>query len=94
MNTWKRLKETELFRVNFKEEGKMHAQEQLKTRHQKLYMGMLFGNNFNRNVRILFNTEDGVREIFSRVWATTDRHVVLRGGAFLPISAIIDVIVD
>ena len=88
------VKEQELQQTVFKNEGKMYAQEQLKSRHQKLYAGMLFGNNFNQNVRILFNTEDGVREIFSRVWATTDRHVVLRSGVFLPISAIIDVLID
>ncbi|MFN8276358.1 MAG: hypothetical protein U0T84_02650 [Chitinophagales bacterium] len=94
MKFGRKIREEELDRSRITDEGRMHAEEQLKQRHQKLYMGMLYGNNFNKNVRIVFNTEDGAQEVCSRVWATTDRHVVLGSGTFLPISAIIDILID
>lgn len=72
----------------------MYIQEELKSRDQKLYMAMVMGNNYYENVRILFNTEDGVRELVSRIWARTDKFVVLKGGMFIPIGAVIDIILD
>jgi hypothetical protein len=61
---------------------------------QKLYMAMLMGNNYYNNVRIIFNTEEGESEIVSRIWARTDKFIVLRGGVFIPINSVIDIILD
>ena len=70
----------------------MYINEQIKSRDQKLYMAMLMGNNYNENVRIVFNTEDGECELVTRIWARTDKYVVLKGGTFIPIGAVIDII--
>ena len=72
----------------------MYIQEDVKSKDQKLYMAMLMGNNYYENVKILFNTEDGVCELVSRIWARTDKFVVLKGGMFIPIGAVIDIIMD
>ena len=88
------IEQTELLRVSFKNEDTMYIQEQLKSRDQKLYMAMLMGNNYYENVRILFSTEDGEREIVSRIWARTDKFIVLKGGMFIPIGSVIDIILD
>lgn len=90
----RKIEQTELLKVIFKNEDTMYIQEQVKSRDQKLYMAMLMGNNYYDNVRILFNTEDGEREIVSRIWARTDKFVVLKGGMFIPIGAVIDIILD
>ena len=55
---------------------------------------MLMGNHYYDNVRILFNTEDGEREVVSRIWARTDKFVVLKGGMFIPIGSVIDIILE
>jgi len=72
----------------------MYIQETLKSKHQKVYMAMLMGNHYHDNVRILFNTEDGEREVVSRIWARTDNFIVLKGGAFIPMAALIDIILE
>ena len=90
----RKIEQTELLKVIFKNEDTMYIQEQVKSRDQKLYMAMLMGNNYYDNVRIQFNTEDGEREIVSRIWARTDKFVVLKGGMFIPIGAVIDIILD
>jgi hypothetical protein len=89
-----KIEKQDLLEVIFKNEEKMYIQEEIKTRDQKLYMAMLMGNNHYDNVRIVFNTEDGEREIMSRIWARTDKFVVLKGGMFIPIGAVIDIILD
>jgi hypothetical protein len=94
MGAMKHINQNELLKVIFKNEDTMYIQEQIKSRDQKLYMAMLMGNHYYDNVRILFNTEDGEREIVSRIWARTDKFVVLKGGTFIPIGAVIDIILD
>jgi hypothetical protein len=89
-----KIEKQDLLEVIFKNEEKMYIQGEIKTRDQKLYMAMLMGNNHYDNVRIVFNTEDGEREIMSRIWARTDKFVVLKGGMFIPIGAVIDIILD
>jgi len=94
MSAARKIDKQELLKVVFKNEETMYIQEQVKSRDQKLYMAMLMGNHYYDNVRILFDTEEGEREITSRIWARTDKFVVLKGGMFIPIGAVIDIFID
>ena len=94
MGAAKRMEATELIKVSFKNDNNFYVQEQIKMKDQKLYMAMLMGNNYYNNVRIIFNTEEGESEIVSRVWARTDKFIVLRGGVFIPLNSVIDIILD
>ena len=92
MGAVKKIDQKDLLKIVFKKEETMYINEQIKSRDQKLYMAMLMGNNYNENVRIVFNTEDGECELVTRIWARTDKYVVLKGGTFIPIGAVIDII--
>ena len=94
MGAAKKIDQKDLLKLVFKKEETMYINEQIKTRDQKLYMAMLMGNNYNNNVRIVFNTEDGECELVTRIWARTDKFVVLKGGTFIPIGAVIDIIIE
>ena len=94
MGAARKFKQDELMTVSFKNDSNMYVQEQIKMKDQKLYMAMLMGNHYYNNVRILFNTEEGESEIVSRIWARTDKYIVLRGGVFIPIKSVIDIILD
>lgn len=83
-----------MLKVAFKNDTTMCIEEAAKSKNQKVYMAMLMGNHNCDNVRILFNTEDGERELSSRIWALTDKYIVLKGGMFIPIEAVIDIILD
>jgi len=94
MSAARKIEQQDLLKVTFKNDKTMYIQEAVKTKNQKLYMAMLMGNHYYDNVRILFNTEDGEREIVTRIWARTDKFVVLKGGMFIPIGSVIDIILD
>jgi hypothetical protein len=94
MSAAKKVEQDDLFNVTFKNQEKMFTQERMKSRDQKLYMAMLIGNHYQGCVRIIFNTEDGETEIESRIWARTDKYIVLKGGTFIPINAVIDIIME
>jgi uncharacterized protein (UPF0248 family) len=52
---------------------------------------MMLGNMDHYKVKISFNTLDGIKEVFTTIWATTDRFIVLKGGRYIPINSIIEV---
>jgi hypothetical protein len=88
------IEQIDMSEVAFKNDKTMYIDEAIKSKSQKVYMAMLMGNHNCDNVRILFNTEDGEREVSSRIWALTDKYIVLKGGMFIPIEAVIDIILD
>ncbi len=52
---------------------------------------MLLGNGAKSKVKIVFLTLDGIREVHTTVWAATKDYILLKGGRFIPIDAIIDI---
>lgn len=58
---------------------------------KKLFDAMMLGNMDHYKVKISFNTLDGIKEVFTTIWATTDRFIVLKGGRYIPINSIIEV---
>ena len=94
MGNAKKLDNDQILKIAFKNDNNMSVQEHINMKDQKLYMAMLMGNNYYNNVRIIFNTEEGESEIVSRIWARTDKFIVLRGGVFIPINSVVDIILD
>ncbi len=67
---------------------------ELRERNRRLYLAMLMGNNFHSKVRVIFNTVEGYKEIFTTIWATTEKFILLKGGTFIPLEAIAYVELD
>jgi hypothetical protein len=61
---------------------------ELRERNRRLYLAMLLGNNFHSKVKIVFNTIEGYKEVFTTVWATTEKFILLKEGSFIPIESI------
>jgi hypothetical protein len=94
MGALKQLETGDILQVIFKNEVRMNVQERIKNRDQKIFMAMIASNQSKTSARVIFNTEDGAREVRSRVWATTDKYLVLKGWTFIPIHSVIDVVMD
>jgi hypothetical protein len=71
-------------------EAKLGTKE-VETITKKLFDAMMLGNMDHYKVKISFNTLDGIKEVFTTIWATTDRFIVLKGGRYIPINSIIEV---
>lgn len=67
---------------------------ELRERNRRIYLAMLMGNNFQSKVKIVFNTLEGYKEIFTTVWATTEKFILLSGGTPIPLEAIAYVEMD
>jgi hypothetical protein len=89
MNTQvQKIEKEQLKELSFKKPVYHFTDYELRERNRRLYLAMLLGNNFHSKVRIVFNTIEGYREVFTTVWATTEKFILLKGGSFIPIEAI------
>ena len=67
-------------------------EKQRTERSELLYQAMLLGNSYKNKVKIVFNTLSGPASVETTIWATTDRNVILKGGIFIPVCCILQVI--
>lgn len=63
-------------------------------RREKLDKATLLGNAFHNKVKIVFNTKEGIKEVETTIWASTDKNIILKGGISIPIVCIYDIIID
>lgn len=57
-------------------------------RKAELEKAMILGNSEHVKYKIFFTTTDGVKEVETTVWATTEDTITLKGGVVIPISCI------
>jgi hypothetical protein len=83
-----KIEQQNLKNCNFSKPLKRFTDDDVRERNRSLYLAMLLGNNFKSDARIVFNTNEGYKEVFSTVWATTEKFILLKGGNFIPLEAI------
>lgn len=86
--TVKKIEKEQLRDCAFRKPVYHFTDYELRERNRRLYLAMLMGNNFQSKVKIVFNTLEGYREVFSTVWATTEQFILLKGGTHIPLEAI------
>ncbi|MDX1349370.1 MAG: hypothetical protein R3279_03945 [Putridiphycobacter sp.] len=64
-------------------------QDAIKTR---LHLATALGNTYHQKVSIIFNSDEGLKEVRTTVWATTEKYILLKKGVFIPVQQIVDVI--
>lgn len=74
--------------LNFKKDIQVEQHENVKA---KLYEAMRLGNNFKGKTRIVFQDDDGLKQVETTVWATGANYIALKGGIWLPIKRIVEV---
>lgn len=71
----------------------LNDSQSISNRNRNLQMGMTLGNLYKSKVQIVFKTLQGLHSVDTTIWATTDKNVVLKGGTFIPICCILQVII-
>ena len=69
----------------------LHSDEEVNLRKYMLERATTLGNAYHAKVRIDFETTDGVKEVETTIWATTEKHILLKGGITIPIHCILDI---
>lgn len=62
-----------------------------KIRKSKLEKATTIGNLDHTKVKIIFEDIHGLKSVETTIWATTERKILLKKGAFIPINRIHDI---
>jgi hypothetical protein len=83
--------ETDTLYISFSAIDVLTDPERKELRKDSLYLGMVLGNNYNKVVKLNVLTSEGYRVFEGSILALTEDHVLMRGGAKVPIKAIEEV---
>ena len=61
---------------------------------RKLHLSMLLSGIHENNVRIVFNTIDGYKEVLAGIWGATEKFILLQGGPFIPVDSVVYVTLE
>jgi hypothetical protein len=68
------------------------TKEEMKKLVLKLKRSMVLGNIDRTKMRIIFEDDEGIKEVRTTVWAVGDKNIVLKKGVTIPINRLVDVI--
>ena len=61
---------------------------ELRDRHRTLHLSILLAGQAGADLKIVFNTVDGYRELNSAVWGATEKYILIKGGSFIPVESV------
>jgi hypothetical protein len=79
-------------KLSFPKQSIVETKKQLDLLKRKLRRSMILGNVHRTKMRIIFQDDDGVKEVQTPIWAVGDKNIVLKRGVIIPIHRLVDVI--
>jgi hypothetical protein len=58
---------------------------------RKLNTALVLGNSYKHKIKLIFDSDNGLKEVHTTVWAIGENLVVLKGRIYIPIDAIQEV---
>ena len=77
--------------LSFKDEEILTCNTKIKSRTDNLYNAMILGNGQRNKVKIVFDSHEGLKQVETTIWATTEKNIILKGGVVIPVNSIRDV---
>lgn len=79
-------------KLSFPKQSIIETKKQLDLLKRKLRRSMILGNVHRTKMRIIFQDDDGVKEVQTTIWAVGDKNIVLKRGVIIPIHRLVDVV--
>ncbi|MDF2437209.1 MAG: hypothetical protein K0Q95_1585 [Bacteroidota bacterium] len=79
--------------LKFPEEDVLKSKDEMKIRAAGLEKALKLGNLEHGKIKIIFEDSEGLKQVDTTVWGVTDKRVILKKGAVVPIHRIHEVIV-
>ncbi len=81
----------DVLNLRFPDQEILSNKEMVTERRIELDRATTLGNIENIKFKIVFEDSEGVKEVETTIWATTDKRVILKKGAVIPINRIISI---
>ena len=88
MELKKHVEKERISALTFVTKEVLKTKEEMAFRRYCIERAVTVGNVAKVKSRITFETVDGTYDVETTVWASTDTHIVLKGGTFVPVHAI------
>ncbi len=62
--------------------------DEIKVRYSNLERALKLGNLEHNKIKIVFEDEQGLKQVETTVWGVTDKRVILKQGVLIPIHRI------
>ena len=85
------IEKENISQIKFKEDFKFRDKEEKTKLNYLLHNAMVLGNISHGKVKIIFESNEGTKQVETTVWAATKNNIVLKGGVVIPIDCIMDV---
>jgi ribosomal protein L37AE/L43A len=72
--------------------AKLSSIKQESSLRLQLHKAMILGNTHRGKVSIVFCDDEGLKKVTTTVWAVGEKFITLKGGVWIPISKIVDII--
>lgn len=81
----------EINRYKFVMNDVLQTDEERKIRQSQLEKAMILGNGYKGKIKIIFETQEGIKAVETTVWQTGQDNIMLKGGVNIPIRCIREV---
>lgn len=88
-----KIEKEEIVNLHFLSKDVLENEVQKSDRNQKLIKGSILGNIEKEKCKIIFHAQEGDSCVETTIWAVTDKYICLKGGIYLLIASIIEVII-
>lgn len=62
-------------------------------RKNELERATMIGNAHHGKIKLIFETMEGLKEVETTIWSTTEKYITLKGNVNIPVNAIKEVII-
>jgi len=86
----KRIEKEDVVNLKFPSKPiKLRTSEERQGLFKKLHDAEKLGNLFHNKIEIIFQDEEGLKSVFTTIWAVGKDHILLKKGVFIPIQRIV-----
>jgi len=71
---------------------RLRTKEEQSSLVQKLKKAEKLGNLFHNKIEIVFQDEEGLKEVNTTIWAVGEDHILLKKGVFIPVNRIVSIV--
>lgn len=85
------VQKEDIGRLHFSNEEVLLGAEAIEQRRINLEQAVVLGNTYKGKTKIVFEDNEGMKQIETHIWGLTDKRVILKQGIVIPIHRIHEV---
>lgn len=85
------VQKEEVTHLNFPVGEVLTGAETIENRRKILEQAVVLGNTYKGKTKIVFEDNEGIKQIDTHIWGLTDKRVILKQGIVIPIHRIHEV---